>query len=159
MSSDRAGTPAQPSDLVDVAHLVTAYYTGEPDPSDPAQRVAFGTSGHRGSSLDNAFNQTHILATTQAISQLTRVDRRLKALFWHLAERWGRVLPDGIAVPLPLSHQRLADLVGAHRPAVTSAMGELTRKGSISRREDRVWILHGSPPEALRHHRLAATMS
>jgi phosphoglucomutase len=67
MSSDRAGTPAQPSDLVDVAHLVTAYYTGEPDPTDPAQRVAFGTSGHRGSSLDNAFNQTHILATTQAI--------------------------------------------------------------------------------------------
>jgi phosphoglucomutase len=67
MSSDRAGTPAQPSDLVDVAHLVTAYYTGEPDPADPAQRVTFGTSGHRGSSLDNAFNQTHILATTQAI--------------------------------------------------------------------------------------------
>jgi phosphoglucomutase len=67
MSSDRAGTPAQPSDLVDVAHLVTAYYTGEPDPADPAQRVSFGTSGHRGSSLDNAFNQTHILATTQAI--------------------------------------------------------------------------------------------
>ena len=67
MSSDRAGTPAQPSDLVDVAHLVTAYYTGEPDPADPAQRVTLGTSGHRGSSLDNAFNQTHILATTQAI--------------------------------------------------------------------------------------------
>jgi phosphoglucomutase len=67
MSSDRAGTPAQPSDLVDVAHLVTAYYTGDPDPTDPAQRVTFGTSGHRGSSLDNAFNQAHILATTQAI--------------------------------------------------------------------------------------------
>jgi len=72
MSSDRAGTPAQPSDLVDVAHLVTAYYTGEPDPTDPAQRVAFGTSGHRGSSLDNAFNQTHILATTQAICDYRR---------------------------------------------------------------------------------------
>ncbi len=67
MSDPRAGTPAQPSDLVDVAHLVTAYYTGEPDPSDPAQRVSFGTSGHRGSSLDNAFNEAHILATTQAI--------------------------------------------------------------------------------------------
>ena len=50
-----------------MAHLVTAYYTGEPDPSDQAQRVAFGTSGHRGSSLDNAFNEAHILATTQAI--------------------------------------------------------------------------------------------
>jgi phosphoglucomutase len=67
MSSNRAGEVAEPADLVDVAHLVTAYYTGEPDPSDPDQRVAFGTSGHRGSSLANAFNETHILATTQAI--------------------------------------------------------------------------------------------
>ncbi len=67
MSNPRAGQPAEPSDLVDVAHLVTAYYTGVPDPSDPGQRVAFGTSGHRGSSLDTAFNETHIVATTQAI--------------------------------------------------------------------------------------------
>jgi phosphoglucomutase len=67
MSSPRAGQPAEPADLVDVAHLVTSYYTGTPDPSEPGQRVAFGTSGHRGSSLDNAFNETHIVATTQAI--------------------------------------------------------------------------------------------
>jgi phosphoglucomutase len=65
--SPRAGKPADPSILVDVAKLVTAYYTGEPDPSVPSQRVAFGTSGHRGSSLDNAFNEAHILAITQAI--------------------------------------------------------------------------------------------
>jgi phosphoglucomutase len=67
MSHPRAGKPARSEDLVDVPHLVTAYYTGEPDPDDPDQAVAFGTSGHRGSSLGNAFNQTHILATTQAI--------------------------------------------------------------------------------------------
>ena len=67
MSDPRAGTLAQAADLVDVAHLVTAYYTGEPDPSDADQRVTFGTSGHRGSSLNNAFNETHIVATTQAI--------------------------------------------------------------------------------------------
>jgi len=67
MNDPRAGQPASPLDLVDVAHLVTAYYTGIPDPSDPEQRVAFGTSGHRGSSLRNAFNETHIVATTQAI--------------------------------------------------------------------------------------------
>ena len=67
MSHDRAGQPAQPSDLVDVAHLVTAYYTTWPDLSDPAQRVAFGTSGHRGSSLKGAFTEAHIVATTQAI--------------------------------------------------------------------------------------------
>jgi phosphoglucomutase len=67
MSDPRAGTPATPSDLVDVAHLVTAYYTGDPDPEQPDQAVAFGTSGHRGSSLRNAFNESHIWATTQAI--------------------------------------------------------------------------------------------
>ena len=67
MNDPRAGQLASPSDLVDVAHLVTAYYTGLPDPSDPDQRVSFGTSGHRGSSLRNAFNEAHILATTQAI--------------------------------------------------------------------------------------------
>ena len=65
--SPLAGKPADPSILIDVARLVTAYYTGKPDPSVPAQRVAFGTSGHRGSSLDNAFNEVHILAITQAI--------------------------------------------------------------------------------------------
>ena len=67
MNDPRAGQLASPADLVDVAHLVTAYYTRMPDPSDPDQRVAFGTSGHRGSSLRNAFNEVHILATTQAI--------------------------------------------------------------------------------------------
>jgi phosphoglucomutase len=72
MSDPRAGTPAQPSDLVDVAHLVTAYYTGEPDPENPDEAVVFGTSGHRGSSLRNAFNQTPIWATTQAICDYRR---------------------------------------------------------------------------------------
>ena len=69
MSDVRAGQPAQPSDLVDVASLVTAYYTLEPDPAEPAQQVAFGTSGHRGSAFDVAFNEAHILATTQAICE------------------------------------------------------------------------------------------
>jgi phosphoglucomutase len=67
--NDRAGQPAQPGDLVDVAALVTAYYTLEPDPTDPEQQVVFGTSGHRGSSFDAAFNEQHILATTQAICE------------------------------------------------------------------------------------------
>src|SRR5439155_14055809 len=65
--SKLAGKPAEPSLLINVPRLVTAYYTGRPDPSVPAQRVAFGTSGHRGSALDNAFNEAHILAITQAI--------------------------------------------------------------------------------------------
>ncbi len=72
MSNPRAGQPAEPADLVDVAHLVTAYYTEVPDPTEVGQRVAFGTSGHRGSSLDTAFNEQHILATTQAICDYRR---------------------------------------------------------------------------------------
>ncbi|NUS44584.1 MAG: alpha-D-glucose phosphate-specific phosphoglucomutase [Mycobacteriaceae bacterium] len=67
MVSDRAGKQARPEDLVDVAHLVTAFYGLIPDPSVPEQLVSFGTSGHRGSSLDTAFNEAHILAITQAI--------------------------------------------------------------------------------------------
>ncbi|GAA2387871.1 phosphoglucomutase (alpha-D-glucose-1,6-bisphosphate-dependent) [Nonomuraea africana] len=67
MTHERAGQPAQPSDLVDVARLVTAYYALHPDPSEVSQRVAFGTSGHRGSAFDTAFNEDHILATSQAI--------------------------------------------------------------------------------------------
>jgi len=63
----RAGEPARPDDLIDVAHLVTAYYALHPDPQDPAQQVVFGTSGHRGSSLTGSFNEDHILATAQAI--------------------------------------------------------------------------------------------
>ncbi len=72
MNDPRAGQLAQASDLVDVAHLVTAYYTGKPDPDDIDQQVAFGTSGHRGSSLRTAFNEDHIAATTQAIVDYRR---------------------------------------------------------------------------------------
>jgi len=65
--SARAGQPALPSELVDVAALLRAYDDVRPDPSDTAQRVAFGTSGHRGSAFKGAFNEAHILATTEAI--------------------------------------------------------------------------------------------
>ena len=65
--SDRAGQPAQPGDLVDVARLVTDYYALHPDSGEPAQRVAFGTSGHRGSSSQTAFNDDHVAATSQAV--------------------------------------------------------------------------------------------
>jgi phosphoglucomutase len=67
MTHERAGQPAQPGDLIDVAHVVTSYYTTWPDVEQPAQRVAFGTSGHRGSSLNGSFTEAHIVATTQAI--------------------------------------------------------------------------------------------
>jgi phosphoglucomutase len=69
MTSPRAGQPAAAEDLVDVPKLVTAYYALHPDPAQPAQRVSFGTSGHRGSAFTATFNEDHILATTQAICE------------------------------------------------------------------------------------------
>lgn len=69
MPQTRAGQQARPEDLTDVARLVTAYYALHPDPAEPGQRVAFGTSGHRGSSTATAFNEDHIAATSQAISE------------------------------------------------------------------------------------------
>jgi CRP/FNR family cyclic AMP-dependent transcriptional regulator len=103
--------------------------------------------------------RAHHLAVALAIAHHQRVDDRLLLTLWHLAERWGRVHSDGIVLALPLGHQRLADLVGAHRPTVTSAIGDLTRAGAISRRENGDWVLHGSPPEQLRNHRLVAALT
>jgi len=74
--SPLAGKPAQPGMLVDVPRLITAYYSEVPDPAVPAQRVSFGTSGHRGSSFKQAFNEWHILAITQAIC-LYRIAQRI----------------------------------------------------------------------------------
>jgi phosphoglucomutase len=82
MSLDpKAGKPATPSMLVNVPRLITAYYTGRPDPADPAQRVAFGTSGHRGSSFALSFNEAHILAITQAICQYRKQEHITGPLF------------------------------------------------------------------------------
>ncbi|OLL16596.1 phosphoglucomutase (alpha-D-glucose-1,6-bisphosphate-dependent) [Rhodococcus sp. M8] len=81
MAHERAGQPAAAEDLEDLAHLVTAYYTVTPDPQDPMQQVAFGTSGHRGSSLDGAFNEQHILATTQAIVEYRAAQQITGPLF------------------------------------------------------------------------------
>ncbi|MCW1249701.1 phosphoglucomutase (alpha-D-glucose-1,6-bisphosphate-dependent) [Acaricomes phytoseiuli] len=70
--ADRAGAPALPEDLVDLTELIGAYYDLSPDPAVPEQRVAFGTSGHRGSSLKISFNEAHIAATSQAIADYRR---------------------------------------------------------------------------------------
>jgi hypothetical protein len=93
------------------------------------------------------------LATTQAISQLTRVDRRLKALFWHLAERWGRVSGEGVVVPLALTHRILGQLVGARRPTVSTALSELATTEELVRRDDGSWLLRGDPPDSSAYER------
>ncbi len=77
----RAGQPAEASDLIDIDELIAAYYDRKPDASNPAQRVAFGTSGHRGSALTTSFNEDHILATTQAIVEYRRSQGILGPLF------------------------------------------------------------------------------
>jgi hypothetical protein len=103
--------------------------------------------------------RAHHLAVALAIAHHPRVEDRILLTLWHLAERWGKVHADGIVVPLPLGHQRLADLVGAHRPSVTTALGKLGRAGRLGRRDNGDWVLHGSPPEQLRHHRLVAALT
>jgi hypothetical protein len=96
--------------------------------------------------VDRLSERAQRLSITQAISQLNRVDRRLVALFWHLAERWGRVSRDGIVLPLALSHRLLGELVGARRPTVSSALADLARDGQLMRRNDGTWLVAGEPP-------------
>ncbi len=81
MAHERAGLPAQESDLIDVDEVIAAYYDRVPDPANPDQQVTFGTSGHRGSSLDTAFNEAHIAATTQAIVEYRAAQNTTGPLF------------------------------------------------------------------------------
>jgi CRP-like cAMP-binding protein len=87
------------------------------------------------------------LAILLTISSMPRVDTRVEALLWHLADRWGRVTLDGVVVPVRLTHDMIGRLVGAHRPSVTTAVSELTREGRLSRLPDG-WLLRGDPPAA-----------
>jgi hypothetical protein len=96
--------------------------------------------------VDRISERAQRLAVTQAISQLNRVEDRLIALFWHLAERWGRVAADGVAVPLALSHRLIGELVGARRPTVSTALAELARREEVVRRDDGTWLLTGEAP-------------
>ncbi|MGQ3011207.1 phosphoglucomutase (alpha-D-glucose-1,6-bisphosphate-dependent) [Microbacterium aurantiacum] len=120
----RAGQPAEPSDLIDIDELINAYYDIAPDPAVPSQRVAFGTSGHRGSSLSASFNEAHILATTQAIA-----DYRQR---------------QGVAGPLFLGR----DTHGLSLPAERSAIEVLVANGVDGRVDSRdAWV----PTPALSH--------
>lgn len=96
-----------------------------------------------------AMSRSRSLAVQLAIRSLQRVEMRLLLQLWHLAERWGRVSPDGIVLPLQLTHRLLACLVGARRPTVTTALKELTQQGLVARRDDGTWMLRGSAPPEL----------
>jgi CRP/FNR family transcriptional regulator, cyclic AMP receptor protein len=89
------------------------------------------------------------LAIVLAVSHLRRVDSRLLVMLWYLADRWGKVRPDGVNVPLDLTHQTLGRLVGAQRPSVTTALKQLGEEGLVTRGDDGTWLLHGKPPDTL----------
>jgi CRP/FNR family transcriptional regulator, cyclic AMP receptor protein len=93
--------------------------------------------------------QAHRLALQGAICQLARVELRVLALLWHLAERWGRVSREGVVLPVKLTHETLGRFVGARRPSVTLAMGQLADHGLVSRREDGAWVLPPRSQEVL----------
>lgn len=102
-----------------------------------------------------ATERAHTLAFNVAIHCLRHVHVRLLALLWHLADRFGRVTPEGTHVPLPLSHSDLAELVGAQRPSVTIALGRLDKLGLVRRNlEDNTWLLGHEPPAELRDMRV-----
>jgi hypothetical protein len=88
-----------------------------------------------------AVRRSHALGLQLALGQVPRIEGRLLLLFWRLSERWGRVTPEGILVPLRLTHETLAALVSARRPSVTSALGRLAEAGLVERR-DGGWLVH-----------------
>jgi CRP-like cAMP-binding protein len=96
--------------------------------------------------LDRFNAHAQRLAVTQAISHLTGVDRRLEALFWHLADRWGKVTPRGVVVPVRLSHRLLGAMVGARRPTVSTALAQLAEDGRVVPCALDGWLLSGPPP-------------
>jgi CRP-like cAMP-binding protein len=91
--------------------------------------------------IARAARQAARAAEQRAISQLPRVDLRIRAMLWHLAERWGRMAPSGVVVPLDLTHSAVGRLVGARRPTVTLALSKLARDGAVIRRDDGSWVL------------------
>jgi hypothetical protein len=88
------------------------------------------------------------MAVYAAIAQLPHVEQRLEAMFWALSERWGRVTPSGIHLPLTLTHEILGHLIGARRPTVSLALIQLAEREVLIRRPDRSWLLIGPRPPA-----------
>jgi len=98
--------------------------------------------------LARTMNRSRNLAVLMAIVQYPRVDVRLHALFWHLAERWGRMRAGNVLVPLRLTHSVLADLIAARRPTVSSALADLARRGVLTCTTEG-WRLTGESPREL----------
>jgi CRP/FNR family cyclic AMP-dependent transcriptional regulator len=98
-----------------------------------------------GALVGRAMQRARHFAVNMAITHYPRIDRRLLLLLWHLADRWGRVTPEGLRIPLRLPHTLLADLVAASRPSVTTGLAQLEHEGLLSRHGN-IIVLHGEPP-------------
>jgi CRP/FNR family transcriptional regulator, cyclic AMP receptor protein len=99
--------------------------------------------------LERALKRTLRVSLHAAMLELSPVETRLLVLFWLLAERWGRVTPNGVSLGLRLSHKVLGQLVGCQRASVTTALHHIEEGGLVARRADRTWLLRGSPPDEL----------
>jgi CRP/FNR family cyclic AMP-dependent transcriptional regulator len=100
--------------------------------------------------LRRAVYRAHSLALIHAIGSAKRLETRLLLLLWHLANRWGRVRPDGVLLPVPLTHETIAHLIGARRPSVSTALKALERERLVARTECGGWLLPPEPPDELR---------
>ena len=99
-----------------------------------------------GEMVSRSLDRSRLLARMLAVAQLPRVDTRLLIAMWHLSERWGTVRPEGRVLPGFLSHELLGWIVGARRPSVTTALGQLSQKGLVKRQPDGTWLLGDEPP-------------
>ena len=124
MAHERAGQPALPSDLINVDEVIGAYYDMKPDPADPDQQVVFGTSGHRGSSLDGAFNEAHIAAITRAIVEYRASQGTTGPLF---------IAKDTHGLSLPAWKTAIEVLVAAGVHVIAEREDEYTPTPALSR--------------------------
>jgi len=99
--------------------------------------------------LDRMMVRARWLALHLAVAHLRRVESRVLVALWHYADRWGSVRPDGVALPLNLTHSLLAAVVAAERPSVTLALTSLRQRGLVERDAERGWLLRGGPPQEL----------
>lgn len=96
--------------------------------------------------LDRTLERSRSTVLRLALARIPNLSRRLRLLLWHLADRWGRVEPDGVVLPLELPHETLAELAAAQRESVSRALRELMRYGLLDRRAEGGWKLRGSSP-------------
>jgi CRP/FNR family cyclic AMP-dependent transcriptional regulator len=103
-----------------------------------------------GAVMDRIMRRAHALAFHLAVSHLKLVEMRLLVILWYYADRWGRVTPGGVLLPLRMTHGLLARIVGARRPSVSTALGRLQDRGHVERTDNGQWLLLGDPPRELK---------